>query len=143
MKYKIKIIDPNMGIEEYKMYQDIPAKEIGSNNSINGKSYQEYKQILKDYKENETTIDPKINSTTNRYIFYIDNTPVGAKSYRNMGYGTIMLALALDQCKKLGMTSICINCNDKNIASKRIIEKNGGKLLFNYGTSSRYKITLN
>ena len=166
MKYKIKIIDPNMGIEEYKMYQDIPAKEIGSSNPINGKSYQEYKQILKDYKENETTINPKINSTTNRYIFYIDNTPVGEiairttkndfwlnqgsqifykirKSYRNMGYGTIMLALALDQCKKLGMTSVCINCNDKNIASKRIIEKNGGKLLFNYGTRSRYKITLN
>ena len=49
---------------------------------------------------------------------------------------------ALNECKKLGMKKVGINCNDNNIASKKVIKKNGGKLLFNYGESSRYEIKL-
>lgn len=43
--------------------------------------------------------------------------------YRNKGYGTIMLNLALEKCKEFGFKTIRINCDDKNIASKKIIEK--------------------
>lgn len=39
-----------------------------------------------------------------------------------------MFELALEECKKLGMKKVRINCDDSNIASKRIIEKNGGKI---------------
>ena len=43
--------------------------------------------------------------------------------YRNKGYGTIMLNLALEKCKEFGFKTIRINCDYKNIASKKIIEK--------------------
>lgn len=58
-----------------------------------------------------------------------------------------MLNLALEKCKEFGFKTIRINCDDKNIASKKIIEKNGGKADIKgyktkYGTSSSYVIYL-
>ena len=41
------------------------------------------------------------------------------------GYGTQMLAMALEKAKELGISSVLITCNDDNIASARVIEKNG------------------
>lgn len=66
--------------------------------------------------------------------------------YRNKGYGTIMIKLALEKCKEFSFRTIRINCDDKNISSKKIIEKNGGKVdIKGYktknGTSSSYLIT--
>ena len=49
-------------------------------------------------------------------------------SQRNKGYGTKMLALALEKARMLGIEQVLITCGDDNIASVRIIEKNGGKL---------------
>lgn len=49
-------------------------------------------------------------------------------SYRNMGYGTISLTLALDKCKELGLNSVLVTCLDDNIGSMKIIEKNNGVL---------------
>jgi predicted acetyltransferase len=61
---------------------------------------------------------------------------------RNKGYGTEMLKLALVECQRLGFKEICLNCNDNNYDSQKVILNNGGIFLYNYGTSSRYKITL-
>ena len=41
------------------------------------------------------------------------------------GYGTQMLALALEKVKELGISPVLITCNDDNVASARVIEKNG------------------
>ncbi len=50
-------------------------------------------------------------------------------SYQNKGIGTKMLELALSYAKtELNLEKILITCNDTNMASARIIEKNGGKL---------------
>lgn len=47
-----------------------------------------------------------------------------------------MLKLALEECKKMNMNQVRINCGDKNIPSRIIIEKNGGKLdISSYSTS--------
>ena len=43
----------------------------------------------------------------------------------NHGYGTMMLSLALEKAKELGLSSVLITCNDDNIASARVMEKNG------------------
>ena len=50
-------------------------------------------------------------------------------THRNKGYGFIILKLALEECKKLGLEEVILTCNIGNIASKKIIEKNNGKLL--------------
>ena len=41
------------------------------------------------------------------------------------GYGTKMLALALEKAKALGLSRALITCNDSNIASARVMEHNG------------------
>ena len=43
----------------------------------------------------------------------------------NKGYGTRMLALALERAKELGIPRVLITCNDDNPASARVMEKNG------------------
>ena len=49
--------------------------------------------------------------------------------YRNKGYGTEILNLALEKAKEIGIKEAIITCNINNVASKKIIEKNNGKLL--------------
>ena len=41
------------------------------------------------------------------------------------GYGTKMLALALEKAKERGISPVLITCNDDNLASARVMEKNG------------------
>lgn len=50
-------------------------------------------------------------------------------AYRNKGYGTQILKLALERAAKIGIKKAIVNCNIDNIASKKIIEKNNGELL--------------
>ncbi len=49
-------------------------------------------------------------------------------SKRKMGYGVKILELALVEAKKLGIAKGMVSCDDDNIASAKIIEKNGGVL---------------
>jgi predicted acetyltransferase len=48
---------------------------------------------------------------------------------RNKGYGTQILKLALEKAKAIGITEVILTCRADNIASRKIIEKNHGKLL--------------
>ena len=43
----------------------------------------------------------------------------------NRGYGTKMLALALEKAKEMQISPVLITCNDDNLASARVMEKNG------------------
>ena len=47
---------------------------------------------------------------------------------RNKGYGTRMLELALEKARALGIRRVRITCDTDNIASARVIQKNGGVL---------------
>jgi len=49
-------------------------------------------------------------------------------SKRRMGYGNKILELTLRKAKEMGFEKIVIACDDNNIASRKIIERNGGKL---------------
>ena len=49
--------------------------------------------------------------------------------YRNNGYGYEILRLALEKAKNIGIREAILTCNVDNISSKKIIEKNNGKLL--------------
>ena len=172
MKFElIKFSDIKKLKEVYYMYKDIPQYEMGSVNKFYNDSYDEFIIKFNNYVKEETTLNVKTNSCCTRYIFYLNNNPIGElgirttlndfwlnkgsqifykiwPKYRNKGYGTIMLDLALEKCKEFGFKTIRINCDDKNVASKKIIEKNGGKVdIREYktkdGTSSSYIIYLN
>ena len=43
----------------------------------------------------------------------------------NRGYGTRLLALALEKAKEMNLSPVLVTCNDDNLASARVIEKNG------------------
>ena len=49
-----------------------------------------------------------------------------APSQRRKGYGTMILKLALVKAKELCLKRILITCDIDNIASRKIIENNGG-----------------
>ena len=68
-------------------------------------------------------------------------------SQRGKGHGTTMLALALDEARRLRLTRVLITCDPDNVASARVIEKNGGVLAsrsvaHNGRLTSRYWIEL-
>lgn len=49
-------------------------------------------------------------------------------SERHKGYATAMIALALKECKKLGIHRVLMCCDKDNVASAKSIIKNGGVL---------------
>ena len=52
-----------------------------------------------------------------------------APDYRKKGYGTQILKLALVEAEKIGIKEVMVTCNIDNSFSRKIIEKNNGKLL--------------
>jgi len=49
-------------------------------------------------------------------------------SCRRMGYGTEILAFMLRRAAENGLSRVLLTCEDRNVASARIMEKNGGLL---------------
>jgi predicted acetyltransferase len=48
-------------------------------------------------------------------------------SERRKGYGTALLALTLVEARRLGLRKVVVTCDTDNVASARVIEKNGGQ----------------
>lgn len=66
-------------------------------------------------------------------------------SERKKGYATKGLAMLLEICKKEGLKFVRVGCYDKNIGSKKTIERNGGKLIdqaLGLRTNNYYQIDL-
>lgn len=49
-------------------------------------------------------------------------------SQRNKGYGTKILAMTLTKARNMGLKRVLLTCNQDNLASARVIQKNQGKL---------------
>lgn len=65
-------------------------------------------------------IDPRLKN----HVYY-EIRP----SMRRKGYGTMALSLALEKARRIGLHHVVVVCRKNNAGSRRIIEKNGGKLL--------------
>lgn len=77
----------------------------------------------KDYFIGEVSIRHNLNEILERYGGHIG---YGVRySEWNKGFGTLMLELALIEAKKIGLSKILITCDDNNIGSARVMEKNG------------------
>lgn len=50
-------------------------------------------------------------------------------SERGKGYATLLLALTLEKARGLGLEGVLVTCDEDNLASARVIEKNKGQLL--------------
>lgn len=49
-------------------------------------------------------------------------------SERRKGYGYKILELSLEKAHEIGLKKVMVTCNDDNIGSQKVIEKNGGVL---------------
>jgi predicted acetyltransferase len=49
-------------------------------------------------------------------------------SQRRRGYGTRILALTLEKARERGLRRVLVTCDDDNVGSARVIERNGGRL---------------
>lgn len=165
MKYELKELNMDMGLSEYEMYQDIPAKESGSTNLCANLPYEVFKNYLESQMARKYQNISYYDTPTTTYIMYVDDIPVGyiglrtkiddnwlkwsgnffyciRSSARNKGYCTKMLSLALDEFRKLGFKEIYSNSSAGNIGSSKVIENNGGILLSEEEGSKYYKIIL-
>jgi predicted acetyltransferase len=67
--------------------------------------------------------------------------------FRRRGYGTMILKLGLLEARKLGLREVLIGSEVENVASVKIIERNGGVLLKAFqdhggSESNHYRIDL-
>lgn len=67
-------------------------------------------------------------------------------SQRRKGIATAMIALALEECRKLGLDRVLMVCDKENIGSAKSIQKNGGilenEVVVDGVTEQRYWIDL-
>lgn len=164
LKRRVKLIPFKecVGEDLYEMYQDIPKEEVGSINKLYGVGYKKFESICKTMIKEESVINKEIQTTTKRFILFVNSIPVGEvgirttlndfwinrgsqiyykirKSERGKGYGNIILKLALFEAKRLNFNCIRINCDNNNIPSKKIIINNDGKIdVPNYKTKDGF-----
>ena len=102
--------------ENYKYEKNLPSDRVGA-------SYFWLVDDEKDYFIGEVNIRHRLNAFLERYAGHIGY--VVRCSEWNKGYGTLMLKLALEEARKLGLGKVLVTCDDDNIASSRVMEKNG------------------
>ncbi len=139
------------GIEIYHMLQEIGANENGFHNKVYKASFDDYKKWLKrEYAVEHGKLENWMVPQTSFWMFENDE-PIGygrirhslnetlektgghigyaiRKSRRGQGYGNKLLQLLISECKGLGITQIQISANADNVASNKVILRNGGVL---------------
>jgi len=161
----LKKLSLDDGAEIYRMLQEIAANDNGFHNTVYGMSYEEFRRWLeKEYSVDNGRLEDWMVPQTS-YWLYDNEKPVGygrlrhclnenlsqtsghigyaiRQTERKKGYGTRILALLLEECRKLKIQQVQIGANSANIASNRIIVKNGGILFRSSENKNFYHVNL-
>ena len=132
-------------IEEWRAYEYTPTSP---SRLFSGADFKEFLEIITEDLTSKAPMVPGtlfflVDNTDNRILGAIQvrhhiNHPIlsttgGHVGYgirpsaRGKGYAKTMLALALEEAKKLGIKKVLLTCVDTNIASWKVIMANGGK----------------
>jgi len=166
MTLYLKEIEQSDSDDVYDMFQELPRFELGSENMANGMSKDQFEERKKKLVDDAKGINLGKNETLKiSYIMYDDNRwPVGSialrpnpnkywlthsghigysirPSQRGKGYGNAILKLVLQKAKEKGLSEVLLQCDEKNIASQKVIENNGGVRIKEDG-SIYYRIKL-
>ena len=137
----------------YQMFQDIPSTENGTENKVNGMTQGEFDDFCKlnvSYAKTEGLPAGRVPQTI--YIIFDNDIPVGfgkfrpflnedcirrkighfaymiSPKFRRKGFATQFLAFLKEEAKQLGLKEIEGGALKANLASRRTMEKNGGKI---------------
>lgn len=145
----------NDGNDVYEMLQHIKSNENEFKNSAYGMAYAEFKEWLVEQAMWAHGINlPEGYVPQTIYWLYDDNVPVGVgkirhkltddsrimggnigyavdNTKRGKGYATILLRMLIQKSIELGIGERLLTVEKYNLASKQVIEKNGGKLIKN------------
>lgn len=106
--------------DHYRYERNLPPNRVGSSFFW-----------LVDEEENkfigEISIRHRLNEDLKRYGGHIGY--VVRFSEWGKGYGTMMLRMALEEARKMGLSEVLITCDDNNTASARVMEHNGLTLI--------------
>lgn len=158
---KIKLIFPVESMEERAIEFRQEFFSAGET-SISGSykfdmcrhTYAEWLQILKDNLSKET-VNPKFGVSETYFAVSEGNNIVGIINFRHditpfysnsghigysvrptqrgKGYATEMLKAVLAKAKEAGLREVKLVCKQSNVASAKVIEKNGGRLVRTFG----------
>lgn len=146
-EYKNQIIDM---LKEWIDYNENHPEANTSPNAIFRNNYEDFAYYLEhlEYKEPPEGLVPdstffcfdekrnlmvgavNIRHDLNDYLLkYGGHIGDGIRpSERRKGYATEMIRLALEECRKLGLTRVLMTCDKNNIGSAKSIIRNGGIL---------------
>lgn len=146
-EYKNQIIDM---LKEWIDYNENHPEANTSPNAIFRNNYEDFAYYLEhlEYKEPQEGLVPdstffcfdgkrnlmvgamNIRHDLNDYLLkYGGHIGDGIRpSERRKGYATEMIRLALEECRKLGLTRVLMTCDKNNIGSAKSIIRNGGIL---------------
>lgn len=146
-------LSPLDGENYYEMLQHIGDQENDFTNPVHNMSYDEYKAWLRQQDEwSRGECLPQGYVPQVCYWLIVDGTPVGLgkirtelteksrlegghigyaidSRYRGKGFGTLLLGMLIKKAREFKQTSSLITVKKFNYASKRAVEKNGGKLI--------------
>ena len=141
------------GQDIYNLLQHIGEEENAFKNPVKKMSYDEFKQWLVQqdaWSRNENLPDNFVGQTC--FWLIVDDIPVAfgkirhrltpasriqggnigyavSSEYRGKGYGTKILNLLLRKANEMNIEEKLLSVEKNNVASKRCIEKNNGKLV--------------
>ena len=151
--YFLQQLTVSDGMDVYNMLQHIDEEENAFRNPVKGMSFDEYKRwlIQQDaWSKGEQLPLGYVAQTC--YWLIIDGKPVGfgkirhaitpasrqkggnigyaiSSEYRGKGLGTLLLSLLLKKASEMKITEILLTVEKYNVASKKVVEKNGGHLV--------------
>ncbi|MFL0269405.1 GNAT family N-acetyltransferase [Candidatus Clostridium radicumherbarum] len=152
MEIELKKLTISDGTNIYEMLQEIPKDENGFVNTVNGMTFEEYKEWLNSSDAMSKGLgleDWQVPSNT--YWLFVEGHPVGTgklrhfltdklraegghigyairKSERSKGYGTILLKMIIEEAKKLNIEKALVTVRNNNTNSIKVALNNGGKI---------------
>ncbi len=124
MIIELRPLSVDDGIDIYEMLQEMPKNENGFVNNCNGRTFEDFRNwLIKSFNIANGTSLEEWMVPQNIYWLYVDKVPVGMgklrhyltdklkeeghggyairPSYRNKGYGTLLLKLIIEQAKEI------------------------------------------
>lgn len=153
MLVELRELSADDGRDVFDMIREVGPGENGFENSGYDMEFADFPAYLRKQADKARGIglDPARHVPQTRYWLFVDGRPVGIgklrhylndalrvrgghigytirPSERRKGYGTVILRELLREARNKAIHEALVTCDEGNLASRKIIERNGGEL---------------